>query len=436
MTSAEPAPTVALKHLALSIQTGPFGSQLHAEDYSVGGRPVVNPAHLRDGRIEPDPNVAVDEETFAQLAQHELKAGDVVIGRRGELGRCAVVEADQEGWLCGTGSIRLRPNVGKLEPRWLRWLLSWSGTRDWLSLASVGTTMENVGAEIVGGMPLPMVSISAQRTVADYLDRETARLDALVAAKERVLGLLAEKRRALITRAVTRGLDLRTPLRDSGIPWLGEIPGHWTPTRLKFVAEVRGGFALGKNYGSTSLAELPYLRVANVQDGHLDLTDVTTVMVPASEAATCMLQAGDVLMNEGGDADKLGRGAIWHAEISPCLHQNHVFAVRPNTHKILSVWLDAWTSSEGAKAYLESRAKQSTNLASISSTNIKEMPIPLPPRDEQAAIVERMEEMCGQLDKLRVSTEATVALLKERRAALIAVAVAGQLPVPDLPALV
>ena len=149
-----------------------------------------------------------------------------------------------------------------------------------------------------------------------------------------------------------------------------------------------------------------------------------------------MLQAGDVLMNEGGDADKLGRGAIWHAEISPCLHQNHVFAVRPNTHKLLSVWLNAWTSSDGAKAYLESRAKQSTNLASISSTNIKEMPSPLPPRDEQAAIVERIEEMCGQLDKLRVSTEATVALLKERRAALIAVAVAGQLPVPDLPALV
>ena len=103
--------------------------------------------------------------------------------------------------------------------------------------------------------------------------------------------------------------------------------------------------------------------------------------------------------------------------------------MRPNTHKILSVWLDAWTSSEGAKAYLESRAKQSTNLASISSTNIKEMPIPLPPRDEQAAIVERMKERCGQLDKLRTSTEATIALLKERRAALIAAAVTGQMDI-------
>jgi type I restriction enzyme, S subunit len=90
------------------------------------------------------------------------------------------------------------------------------------------------------------------------------RLDGLVAAKERVLGLLAEKRRALITCAVTHGLDLRTPFRDSGSPWLGDIPAHWAATRLKFVAEVRGGLTLGKNYGTAKLGEYPYLRVANV----------------------------------------------------------------------------------------------------------------------------------------------------------------------------
>jgi len=392
-------------------------------------RPYIGLENIESatGRLIGNPVATVDTTSPATAEGESLsntfERGDVLFGKlRPYLAKAWIAEFAGR---CTTELLVMQPV--EAEARFLRYVCLCRDFIDAVDASTFGSKMPRADWDFIGNMPVPVPEWPRQRAIADYLDRETARLDALVAAKERVLGLLAEKRRALITRAVTRGLDPRAPLCNSGIPWLGEIPAHWTPTRLKFVAEVRGGFALGKNYGSTSLVELPYLRVANVQDGHLDLTDVTTVMVPASEAATCMLQAGDVLMNEGGDADKLGRGAIWHAEISPCLHQNHVFAVRPNTHKVLSVWLDAWTLSEGAKAYLESRAKQSTNLASISSTNIKEMPIPLPPREEQAAIVERMEERCGQLDKLRTSTEATIALLKERRAALIAAAVTGKI---------
>ena len=276
-------------------------------------------------------------------------------------------------------------------------------------------------------MYLWLPPLQQQRAIAAYLDRETVRLDGLVAAKERVLGLLAEKRRALITCAVAHGLDPRTPFRDSGSPWLGDIPAHWAATRLKFVAEVRGGLTLGKNYSTAKLGEYPYLRVANVQDGHLDLSDVATVLVPEAEAESCLLEAGDVLMNEGGDADKLGRGCIWAGEIAPCLHQNHVFAVRPRL--VHSEWLNAWTSTEVAKAFFESRAKQSTNLASISATNIKELPIPIPPVEEQSAIVAHIGVGTAKLDALRTSTERTIALLKERRAALIAAGVTGRLDV-------
>jgi len=132
-------------------------------------------------------------------------------------------------------------------------------------------------------------------------------------------------------------------------------------------------------------------------------------------------------MNEGGDADKLGRGCIWTGEIDPCLHQNHVFAVRPKL--VCSEWLNAWTSAEIAKAFFESRAKQSTNLASISATNIKELPIPIPPADEQIAIVAHIGEGIAKLDTLSAVTERTIALLKERRSALLAAAVTGQIEV-------
>lgn len=107
-------------------------------------------------------------------------------------------------------------------------------SREVLTSLSSGGGQPNLNAEKVREHKVPCPDLSRQATIANYLDRETARLDALVAAKERVLELLAEKRRALITRAVTRGLDSRAPLRDSGIPWLGEIPAHWRIAALRF----------------------------------------------------------------------------------------------------------------------------------------------------------------------------------------------------------
>ncbi len=290
-----------------------------------------------------------------------------------------------------------------------------------------GSTRDKLTQEKMGSIRLPSPPLPHQRAIADYLDRETARLDALVAAKERLLGLLDEKRRALITRAVTRGLDPNVPLRDSGIPWLGEISAHWKVTRLKFVASVQTGIALGKSFGNKPTREYPYLRVANVQDGYLDLTEVKSISVPDEEASLCHLRAGDVLMNEGGDADKLGRGAIWTGQINPCLHQNHVFAVRPR--RISPEWLNSWTSSDIAKAYFESRAKQSTNLASISASNLSEMPLLKPPDQEQKGVVEHVTRYTAKIDSVRKATKRTIALLKERRAALIAAAVIGQVDI-------
>lgn len=204
------------------------------------------------------------------------------------------------------------------------------------------------------------------------------------------------------------------------MPWLGEIPAHWVASRMKYVARVQTGVALGKAY-TEKTSEFPYLRVANVQDGFIDLTDVKTVMVPEREATSAMLREGDVLMNEGGDADKLGRGAIWDAAISPCLHQNHVFALRP--HSVSSEWLSTWTGSAFAKAYFETRAKQSTNLASISSTNLLELPIAIPPDDEQKAIIERTSRATAKVDTLVSAKQHVVDLLAEKRKAIIATAV-------------
>lgn len=312
--------------------------------------------------------------------------------------------------------------------------------------------LKRVSPDVLRQHHLPFPSKDVQRLVATSLDRETARIDGLIAEKGRMLALLEEKRAALISRVVTRGLDptnspganlnaeggpkgegmdspSSAPLKPSGQEWLGDIPTHWKLQRLKQLAEVRGGLTLGKQY-SGELLEHPYLRVANVQDGYLALDDILTIEVPAPEAASNLLAYGDVLMNEGGDIDKLGRGCVWRDEIVPCLHQNHVFAVRP--HSVDSDWLALWTSTLQAKRYFESRAKRSTNLASISGSNIKELPVPLPPIAEQLAIQRFLADRHSRLEAVRKELRDSLRLLSERRTALITAAVTGQIPLEEM----
>lgn len=133
-----------------------------------------------------------------------------------------------------------------------------------------------------------------------------------------------------------------------------------------------------------------YLRVANVQDGYLALENMAEIEIPETDLPRYLLQSGDVLMNEGGDFDKLGRGHVWRAEIAPCIHQNHVFAVRP--HGVSPEWGNAITGSNYAQFYFMTRSKQSTNLASISSTSIMELPVVLPPPEEQKALLTFLEK--------------------------------------------
>jgi restriction endonuclease S subunit len=201
------------------------------------------------------------------------------------------------------------------------------------------------------------------------------------------------------------------------------LPAGWQWRRLKFLARVQTGMAKGKDMAGTETVEVPYLRVANVQDGYLDLDDVTTMAVPVADLPRYRLQPGDVLMNEGGDFDKLGRGHVWHGQIDPCIHQNHVFAVRP--HGVSPDWLNAYTGSVRAQFYFMGRAKQSTNLASISSTNLMELPVPVPPELVQRRLLALIANETARVDALIEKKTRFIELLREKRQALITHAVDG-----------
>lgn len=272
---------------------------------------------------------------------------------------------------------------------------------------------------------------SEQYAIATVLDRETTKIDALIAEQQRLIELLKEKRQAVISHAVTRGVDPDAPMKPSGVEWLGDVPAHWELAPLKRVAEVRTGVAKGKDHGTKATVSVPYLRVANVQDGYLDLADVSAMEMPVDELDRFKLRTGDVLMNEGGDFDKLGRGHVWEGQIDPCITQNHVFAVRPKG--VSPAWLSMLTGSSYAQFYFMGRSKQSTNLASISSTNLMELPVLLPPAQEQEDILAFIDRQTTACDALVRESERAIILLQERRTALISAAVTGKIDVRGLP---
>jgi len=180
---------------------------------------------------------------------------------------------------------------------------------------------------------------------------------------------------------------------------VGLIPDSWELRHLAEIADVRGGIAKNTGVRITDPVSVHYLRVANVQDGFLDLSEVSKIELSRQELARYSLQPGDVLMNEGGDRDKLGRGAVWGGQVSPCVHQNHVFVVRCRS-ALSPLYLNVWTRTRPARQFFLLAGKQTTNLASISKSSLGQLPLALPTLAEQRVIATALSDVDALLDGL------------------------------------
>ena len=153
----------------------------------------------------------------------------------------------------------------------------------------------------------------------------------------------------------------------------------WAIKKLGDLAEARSGVTKGKKYKDQELKEVPYLRVANAQDGYLDLTEIKKIVVSEKDVKKYLLRKGDLLLTEGGDPDKLGRGAIYNESIKNCIYQNHLFRVRPTSDQIDIIYLSSLISSSYGKKYFLKAAKQTTGIATINSTQLRNFPVIIPP---------------------------------------------------------
>jgi type I restriction enzyme S subunit len=283
------------------------------------------------------------------------------------------------------------------------------------------------------GLHLPLPAKHEQDRIVDFLDEKTAEIDRLIAKKQRQIELLDEQKAILITRAVTRGLHPHAELQDSGIPWIGPIPKHWRVVPIKRMASVQNGVTLGPVYPVNMSSEVPYLRVANVQNGSLNLNTVATLRLPRRIASKYLLQSGDVLVAEGGDLDKLGRGCVWRAEIPYCIHQNHVFAVRTEAAKLLPEFLSTALGSRYGQRYFMLTGKQTTNLASTNSTSLMNFPLATPSLEEQKQIMEELARTLTAFERARNAITSQIQTLQTLRSTLIAHAVTGKIHITAVP---
>lgn len=420
---------VPLAHICDVLQTGPFGGQLSSDTYIDGGVPVINPSHIVESKLAPDPTCAVSEVDADRLSQHRLQAGDIVVGRRGEMGRCAVVPDAAAGWLCGTGCLKVRLKPVALASFVSEYLRT-PYVRESLSLESVGSTMENLNAAILGRVRIPLPPRTVQQDIVAFLNHETAKIDALIAEQEKLIALLAEKRQATISHAVTRGLDPDAPMKDSGVAWLGKVPAHWDVRPLKYLVEMKSGGTPSKENRDFWDGDVPWASAKDLKVERLGGTGDQITQAAVACGAASLIPPGSVLV--------VVRGMIL-ARVFPVVETLVPMAINQDLKALLPLgsmnasflaWLLRGTAHESLQR-LDEAGHGTKALRMEAWTSLR---LPVPPLDEQSQIAAMLTNETAKLDALRSNAESAIGLLRERRSALIAAAVTGQIDVRNMPA--
>jgi type I restriction enzyme S subunit len=347
-------------------------------------------------------------------------------------------------------------------------------------MSSTTTNISNVSAAKLKTLELQIAPAAEQTRIVAKLEEFLSDLDAGVAELKAAQKKLAQYRQSLLKAAVEGALTAewrkQHPVTETGAQLLARIlqerrtrweakqlakfaeqgkappkdwqkkypepvqpdttdlpllPEGWVWASLDMLGEIASGVAKGtKRDSSIKLREVPYLRVANVQRGFLDLSEIKTILATEQDIVDLTLQNGDILFNEGGDRDKLGRGWVWRNEVANCIHQNHVFRMRPFLSEVLPELISHHGNTFG-KTWFQSAGKQTTNLASINMKMLRMFPVPLGPADEQRALLTQLELQIEQIDR---QVQAVALALKQstaQRQNILRAAFAGQLVPQD-----
>jgi type I restriction enzyme, S subunit len=404
------------------------GYAFKSDSFQDEGVPVVRMNNLRRGKL--------DLSEVGHVAQSDavdafaLRERDIVLGMSGSvgdtgsLGNFAVVrECDLP--------CQLNQRVGRFHLRkplnqdFLPFFIQSKTFTEPVILAATSTAQFNVSPNDIGSILVAVPALDEQEAIAKFLDRETARIDGLVAKKERLIALLQEKRTALISHAVTKGLNPAAPMKDSGVEWLGQIPAHWEVKRLAIVAsKITNGF-VGPTRDILVDNGVRYLQSLHIKNGEIRFDTPYFVRPEWSQAhAKSVLQEGDVLIVQTGD---LGQCCAVTKQFENC-NCHALIIVRLRDGIGSGFFLSAFLRSHYGRASLQC-CQTGATLPHLECGKIREIPIALPPPSEQTEIVSYLDRETGKLDALAAKIRTGIERLQEYRTALISAAVTGKINV-------
>ena len=385
-------------------------------------------------RVQPDMDLMETTATPSEIRRFGLRTDDVVITKDSEdptdIGVPALVTATAPDFVCGYHLAVIRPDPEELDGAFLRWALASPAVNQHFRLAANGITRFGIPNRAVGETPVPLPPPAEQRAITAYLDRETARLDRLAALQGELLDRLAEKRRAAIARAVTRGLDPAAPTKPTAVDWLGDVPAHWKVNRLKWSATGCINGVWGDE--PDGVDDLLCVRVADFDRVNFRVISApeTYRSIPLKQRATRQLEQGDLLLEKSGGGEHQPVGCVVeYAGEEPAVSSNFVARLRPAQGCVGRFWVYAHAVIYDAGLNVTC-IKQSTGIQNLDADAYLSLPAPFPPEQEQRAIADHLDDMMERFDQTAAAVRRTQARLAEHRTALLTAAVTGRLDVP------
>lgn len=392
------------------------------EEYWDGDINWVTPEDLGKlgGRYVRETRRRITEEGYKNSAVSLAIPGSIVLSKRAPIGQTAILA---EPSTCNQGCFLLT-SVDGIDERFYYYALI--HLRPALEALGRGSTFMELSADDLRSVPMPFPNQVDQQLIADYLDGETARIDGLLAEKERMLALLEEKRAALISRVVTRGLDPDVAFKPSGLEWLDEIPAHWDTCQLK---RTWASSDYGLSESIRDEGDIAVLRMSCIVDGRVDVSKSGMI---AEVDGHLLLRRNDLLFNRTNSLDQIAKvGLVDFDPDEPLTFASYLVRIRTN-HRATPQYLVALLNSSLFLEFARKNAIPAIGQANLSPTRYGELHIPLPPKAEQEEIVTFLERDAKTSTPVREHIRSSISLLKERRAALISAAVTGQIPLEEM----
>ncbi len=409
---------------------------LRSDEFTDEGPFLITGMHFKDGSVDWNQCYHITEERYAIAPEIQVRQDDVLITKDGSIGKLAHLRELPGKASLNSHLLVIRPLRERYIPRYLYLLLSSLAFRFHIELHQSGTTFFGITQESVVKFGVILPSIPEQRAIVAFLDREIGRVDQLVAKKRELIERLKEKRTALISRTVTRGLPPAAarvaglpenpPLKPSALDWLGDIPAHWGIPPLY----TRYSIELGKMLDEARIvghALVPYLRNIDVQWDHINLEDLPEMDIEDTERERFTIRAGDLLVCEGGE---VGRAAIFSGRNEITGYQKALHRMRPlNRHEDprFMFYILAWASSQGV---FMAQGNPNT-ISHLTGEKLRRYRFPQPPFLEQVAIAAYLDKQTAKLDALVAKVESAIERLQEYRTALMTAAVTGKIDVRE-----